>query len=141
MEDVMYRLPTWMRGVMLAAGILNLVGTATFVPRSHALREIGGFPDVTHPLYLSTIGVFILIFGIAYLWSGATGRADRQFVAVAAAGKLAFFALLVRYWAAGILAPEAPLSGLADLVFGLLFLYWLVSTRGKSEAAGDSIRA
>jgi hypothetical protein len=127
----MLKLPTWMRVVMCATAILNILGALTFVPRARALREMGGFPDVAHPLYLTTIGAFIGIFGLAYLWSGVTGKAGRQFVAVAAAGKLTFFALLVRYWWAGLLTSKAAMSGTGDLVIGCLFLVWLLSPSAR----------
>ena len=125
----MTRLPTWMRVVMFATAIMNVLGAITFVPRARALREMSGFPIVAHPFYLSTIGAFILVFGLAYLWSGIAGRTDRLFVAVAAAGKLMFFALLVRYTVAGILPSAAVLSGMGDLIVGSLFLVWLWSAR------------
>ena len=123
----MLKLPTWMRVVMFATAILNILGAVTFVPSARALRVMGGFPEVAPPLYLTTIGAFIGIFGLAYLWSAVTGRADRQFVAVAAAGKLTFFALLVRYWWAGLLTSKAAMSGTGDLVIGSLFVVWLLS--------------
>jgi hypothetical protein len=94
---------------------------------------MAGLPIFAHPLYLTTLGAFILIFGLGYLWSGVTGTADRQFVAAAAAGKLSFFALLVRYWMAGLLPATAPLSGAPDLVIASLFLVWLWSVRGSVE--------
>jgi hypothetical protein len=137
-STTMTKLPTWMRVAMLATAVMNIVGAISFVPSARRLREMGGFPAVAHPLYLSSLGAFILIFGLAYLWAGVTGRADRMFVSVGAAGKLAFFALLVRYWAAGLLDTTAVASGTGDLVFGVLFLVWLVGSRGSapsSEAA------
>ena len=121
---------------MLAAAALNLVGAVTFMPRAQALRLMGGFPVLAHPFYLSTIGVFILVFGLVYLWAGVTGKADRQFVAVGAAGKLAFCGLIVRYWWAGLLPTTAVTSGIGDLVIGILFLVWLVSVSGAAHDDG-----
>ena len=129
----MLKLPTWMRVVMLVTAIMNILGAITFVPSARALRVMGGFPALAHPLYLSTIGAFIGIFGLAYLWSAVTGKADRQFVAVAAAGKLTFFALLVRYAWAGVLPLSAALSGTGDLVIGGLFLVWLLSPSTRNS--------
>src|SRR5262245_61119837 len=101
------RLPTWMRVVMYATAVMNILGGIAFIPSAKALRELGGLPMLAHPLYVSTLGAFIIVFGFAYLWSGMRGTADRQFVAVAAAGKLSFFALLVRYWLGGVLPLAA----------------------------------
>src|SRR5262245_53155840 len=114
------RLPTWMRGAMLATAAMNLIGAFAFLPAAHALRRLGGFPSDGHPLYMVTLGAFVFVFGVAYLWAGLRGEADRLFVAVAAAGKLSFFGLLVGYWIAGLLPIQAPMAGIGDCVFGLL---------------------
>lgn len=131
----MMTLPRWMRVTMLTTAVMNVMGGITFIPAARALRELGGLPATALPLYLATIGVFILIFGLAYLRSAFTGKADRLFVAVAAAGKLAFFGLLVWYWAAGLLPGTAVTSGMGDLVFGSLFLVWLYQVRCGQEFA------
>lgn len=129
------KLPMWMRGAMLATAAMNVLGAATFLPGAATLRSMGGFPEGTHPFYLATVAVFILIFGCAYLWSGLTGCADRQFIAVAAGGKLAFFALLVWFWVKGSLPALAPVSGIGDLAFGLLFAGYLVARRRDPQGA------
>lgn len=128
----MIKLPTWMRVTMLATALLNILGSVAFIPSARALREWGGLPAETHPLYLTTVGAFIFIFGCAYLWVAITGKADQLFVAVGAAGKLVFFGLLVGYSIAGLLPATAALSGAGDLVFGILFLKWLFSAPLKN---------
>ena len=70
---------------------------------------------------------FILIFGCAYLWSGATGFAAPQFLVVGAAGKLAFFGLLVWSWTEGAVPGVVPLAGIGDLAFGLAFVAYLLT--------------
>lgn len=120
------KIPQWLRIAMLATAAMNLLGAITFLPAAGALRELGGLPVEAHPLYLTTIAVFIFVFGAMYLWVGLTGRADRQFIAIAAAGKLCFFAVLLWYGITGAISPQAALSGVGDLVFGSLFLYWLL---------------
>lgn len=125
------KLPPWMRVTMGATALMNLVGALAFLPSAQALRDFGGFPDAAHPLYLTTVGLFIFIFGVAYLWVAVTGRAERLFVAVAAAGKLGFVGLLVLYGATGTLPLNAMLAGTGDLLFGLLFLLWLYRVRSS----------
>jgi hypothetical protein len=71
------------------------------------------------------VGVFVLTFGLAYLWAAVAGQAERLFIAVAATGKLSFFGLLVWFWAVGDLPVRAPVLGTGDLIFGVLFLIWL----------------
>jgi hypothetical protein len=125
----MIALPTWMRGALFATTAMNLVGAAAFVPSARALRVLAGLPEGGHPLYLATVCMFVLLFGVAYLWTAVVGRTDRLFITVAAAGKLSFFTLLVWFWVFGALPLRAPLLGTGDLIFGILFVRWLSSAQ------------
>jgi hypothetical protein len=124
---------------------MNIAAAAAFLPSAGPVRALAELPENVHPLYLATISMFILIFGIGYLWIAATGRADRLFIGLAGVGKITFFVILVGYWLAGELSVLAPLLGTADLFFGVLFLIWLASSRstlaaGLSAAGGNDRR-
>src|SRR2546425_4289003 len=82
-----------MRGALFATAGMNIGGAALFAPPARALRAIAGFPPGEHPLYLATVTMFVLLFGLGYLWAAAAGRAERLFITIAAVGKLSFFAL------------------------------------------------
>ncbi|MBI3769250.1 MAG: hypothetical protein HY271_12290 [Deltaproteobacteria bacterium] len=131
-------LPTWMRGALFATAAMNLMAAVGFLPTARALRAVAGMPEGEHPLYLATVSMFVLLFGLGYLWTAATGRADRLFIAIAAVGKLSFFGLLVWFWAAGALPFRAPLAGSGDLVFGLLFAKWLFTPRAIASARSST---
>jgi len=118
-------LPKWATPALFATAFVNFFAAAGFLPPAQALRAAAGLPDDGHPLYLTTVSVFVLLFAIAYLRWGMTGRADRLFLGIAAAGKLSFFSLLVGFWIAGALPFRAPLAGAWDLAFGIMFLMWL----------------
>ena len=121
----MTTLPKWARPALFATAFVNLCAAVGFLPPAHALRAAAGLPTDGHPLYLMTVSLFVLLFAIAYLRWGMTGRADRLFLGLAAAGKLCFFFLLVGFWLAGALPARAPLAGAWDFVFGIFFLMWL----------------
>ena len=121
-------LPPWMRRALLATAAMNAVGAFTFTPWGAPIRDLAAMPPA-HPLYLLVIGVFVLLFGVGYLWCGLTGRADPIFIAIAAAGKLAFFGLLLGFAIAGELSFRAPLAAVGDLVFGAMFVVWLLRRR------------
>jgi hypothetical protein len=70
--------------------------------------------------------MFVGLFGLGYLFVAVTGRPDRFFITLAAAGKLSFFALLVTSWLVGTVPFRGVVAGSADLVFGVLFVAWLV---------------
>ncbi len=128
----MTALPTWMRRALFATAAMNVVGAVAFFPSSRALRAIAGLPDDAQPLYLAMVSMFVLLFGLGYLWAALAGRADRLFITIAAAGKLTFFGMLVCFWAAGALSVRGPLTGAGDLIFGVLFVVWLA---GAGSAA------
>ena len=107
----MTTLPTWMRRALFATAGMNIVGAALFAPPARALRAVAGFPPGEHPLYLATVSMFVLLFGLGYLWAAAAGRADRLFITLAAVGKLSFFALLVWFWAVGAVGTRSPGGG------------------------------
>jgi hypothetical protein len=121
-----------MRAALFATAAMNILGAAAFVPGAQPLRALAGFPDADHPVYLATVGIFILVLGLGYLGCALLNRADRLFIAVGALGKLAFFALLVILCIGGDLPLQAPLAGGGDLFFGLVFTAWLVQTRPHS---------
>jgi hypothetical protein len=105
---------------------MNLVGALTFTPWGRPIRALGELPEAP-AVYLWIIATFVLLFGVAYLVMGLTGRGERLLIAIAAVGKLAFFALLAAFWLAGALTIKAPLAAVGDLVFGALFVTWLLS--------------
>lgn len=123
-------LPRWLRGVMLVAAALNAFGAYLFFPSTISLRQVVGLSAEGHPFLFSVISAFILIFGLAYLAAGLSGRADPMFLLVAAAGKLAFFCIAGAYWAAGAFSLRVPVAAVSDLVFALIFLWWLF-VRGR----------
>lgn len=125
----MTTLPQWMRRALLATAVMNLLGALTFTPWGEPIRDLAAMPSGTHPVYLLVIGTFVLLFGVGYLRCGLTGRADPLFIAIAAAGKLAFFGLLTAFWLAGELSIRAPMAAVGDLVFGAMFMVWLVGSR------------
>lgn len=122
----METLPTWMRRALLATALMNLVAAGLFLPPAAALRERAGFPP-GEPVYLLTIALFVLVFAAGYLYCGLTGRAERLFLWLAAVGKLGFVSVVVLCWTTGDVSLLAPISAGGDVVFGLLFLKWLLS--------------
>ena len=108
---------------------LNLFGAFVFSPVSTWAQDLAGLPSEIHPLYCWVIAEFIGLFGVGYGWCAYTRRAPRFFIAMGAAGKLAFFATLVSYWALGRLPFGAVTSGSADLWFAIAFGLWLYRSR------------
>jgi len=125
-----------MRRALWATGVMNVLAAGAFLPGADALRAPLGFPPAGHSFYVATAGLFVLLFGAGYLWSAASGRAERIFLGLAGVGKVAFFGLTLAFWAAGDLPGRAPMLASADLGFGALFLAYLASTRAAAVAPG-----
>jgi hypothetical protein len=121
--------PTWLRTAMLVTAAMNLLAAFLFLPGAESLRALAGMPPGAPPVYLATIMLFVLLFGAGYFWVGVTGRAEPLFVTLAAVGKIAFVTILVSFASAGTLSWRAPVVASGDLLFGLLFLRWLVAYR------------
>ena len=113
---------------------MNLAGAVAFLPGLRFGRDLMGLPADPHPFYLLGLAEFILLFGLWYGWCGVKGYAPRMFLALAAAGKLAFFFTLVALWLMGSLPIAAPLNTVGDLIFGALFLFWLAQPLDKHHA-------
>ena len=129
----MTALPTWLRRALYATAVMNIGGAIAFLPPATSLRAVAGLPVDGPPLYLATVGMFVLVFGLAYLWTAVRGCSEPLFMALAGGGKIAFFALLVWFWGVGDLPLRAPILGSADLVFGSLFLGWLLGGDLRSD--------
>lgn len=114
-----------MRRALFATAGMNVAAAMAFLPGASTARALAGFPEEAPSFYLATVGMFVLLFGLGYLWAALLGRADRLFVGVSALGKISFFALVLGFWLAGDLPPRAPALAAADLGFGALFLAWL----------------
>lgn len=118
----------WFRLVLFATAAMNIGGALLFAPVSNFARDLFGFPTA-HPLYLWILTVWIFAFGACYLWMAITQSRERLFIVIAAVGKLSFAALLIVFWLAGELPFKATLGGAGDLVFGILFVWWLFKNR------------
>lgn len=115
-----------MSRALLATSGMNAFGAFAFTPWGAPLRALVGLPPDAHSLYLLIIGSFVGLFGLGYLYTGLTERADPLFIAIAGAGKLTFFGLLAAFWLTGELPIRAPLAAVGDLVFGTMFVAWLL---------------
>ena len=117
--------PRWLRNAMLATAVMNAGAALLFLPAASPLRALAGLPADAPAVYLATVALFVLLFGAGYLYVGVTGHADPLFVGLSAAGKLSFVTLLVCFAVAGAVSWRAPLVAAGDVVFGVLFLWWL----------------
>lgn len=138
----MGRLPRWMTTALLATAVMNLAAGLAFLPPAQPLRALVGMPD-GEPVYLATVALFVLLFGAGYGYVGLTGRDERLFLMLSAIGKISFVAIVTFYWLAARLPFQAVVTASGDLLFGGLFVAWLLTSEldsGSSESSRPSDR-
>lgn len=119
------RLDPFTRKALAATAVMNVAGSFAFTPLGEGLRASLGIPPA-HPLWGLVVASFILTMGLGYAALAWSGRLERTFLAVAAAGKASFALLLLGMGAATEIPPVAAASGLPDLVFAAIFARALV---------------
>ncbi|MFL6468467.1 MAG: hypothetical protein ACJ72Z_10970 [Pyrinomonadaceae bacterium] len=126
-------LEKWMRYALFVTGPVNFLGALIFMPPFASLRSQFTLPE-PHPFYLWIISIWIFAFGCCYLYMAITERRDRIFIAIGAIGKLSFSGLLIGYAAAGTVPATTAFSGLLDIILGIVFVVWLVTTRDEKSS-------
>ena len=84
-------LPSWMRNALFATAAMNIFAGLGFLPPATGVRALAGMPPGEHPVYLATVALFVMTFGVGYFWVAAANRPERLFITLAAIGKLGFF--------------------------------------------------
>lgn len=117
------------RGVFLTAAIFNwAVGLSLLTDTSAFAASIGLQTLRFDPLYTPLVGLFIILFG-ALSFAVYRDLDNRAIVLVNAIGKLSAFAYFIYQWQIGNLPGGAAALGGGDLVYGLLFIAFLLLRR------------
>ena len=105
----------------LVVGLLVLCG----YPLAARLLELTDSPTV----WLHLVAATVVIFGVAYWLVAKQPQRYRPFVGLGAAGKLTFAAISYYHWFAGDASARMAMLVTIDVVFAVLFLQYLRSTR------------
>ena len=113
-----------------AAALFNaLVAVAFFFAAPMVARLLGLSPEPAPAVYIRILAACVGLFGWGYWMIAADPVRLRPFVLQAAVGKLSVVAIIL----ASVAMGEANLAvaglGGGDLIFGLLFVLYLVRTR------------
>jgi len=123
------------RGMFLAAAVWNMfsAGGVLFLLGSAKYRRAAGFPGTPDAIALQLLACCLFVFGLGYYWVSHDVSRNRDLVKLGVIGKP--FVFVVFIWHA--MAREIPIllacPSLVDLLFGALFLEFLVRTRGKPQ--------
>ena len=89
---------------------------------------LGRFADLPVPVsrfYTWLLALFIGLFGAAYAWLSRRPTIDRPLVALATVGKIGVFVVALLCWQLGDISAKAFGPAIVDLLFALIFLWWL----------------
>jgi hypothetical protein len=114
----------WLFGI---AGVFNLVvGGALLFARPWLIAILRLDPAGGSNLVLANLaGMFVALFGYAYLRIAADPLKYRLYIHLGAAGKLLAVICVIPPWLTGAIPATLPVLVTADLVFALLFLDFL----------------
>jgi hypothetical protein len=123
------------RWLFITAAIWNLLSAvaALFVLTDSSFRRVLGFPGTADTISLQLLAACLFVFGLGYYWVSRDLSRNRDLVKLGVIGKplvfLIFFGhALVKEIPVLLVAPSA-----VDLLFGVLFLEFLLRTRGKAQ--------
>ncbi|HMD40926.1 MAG TPA: hypothetical protein VKH15_16695 [Candidatus Acidoferrum sp.] len=123
------------RWLFLAAAAWNLLSTGAvlFFLTDARFRLRMGFPGSPDTISLQLLASCLFVFGLGYYWVSRDLWRNRDLVKLGVVGKPLVF--LVFFWHA--LAKEIPMllviPSVVDLLFGALFLEFLIRTRIKAQ--------
>lgn len=121
-----------LRRVLWFGALFNF-GAALGLAFPASIGRIAALPAPGSRFYSWLLALFVGLFGGVYLWLARRPRIDRPLVVVAIVGKLGVFAVALVCWRLGEIPGRAVVPAVGDLIFGLVFLWWL---RGELRERG-----
>ena len=121
--------------LFITAAIWNMfaAGAVLFLLTNSTFRQEVGFPGPADTISLQLLASFLFVFGLGYYWVSRDLMKNRDLVKLGAIGKPLVFLVFFGH----ALAREIPVllvvPSILDLLFGALFLEFLVRTRSEGR--------
>jgi hypothetical protein len=133
---------TVLRATLWASVIYNALGAWALAAPGSWAGGMAAVPAGAPFLFRAELAFVVALFGALYLWLALRTRLDETvvpLVVLAAVGKAGFFAIYVATWLRGDIPAGAVVSASGDLLFALVFVWWLTTQRaGGVTSAPDS---
>jgi hypothetical protein len=123
------------RWLFLGAAFWNMLSAgATLILLTDAeFRARMRFPGIPDSISLQLLATCLFVFGLGYYWVSRDLSRNRDLVKLGVVGKPLVFLVFILH----VLAREIPvllaLPSAVDLLFGMLFLEFLVRTQSKAQ--------
>lgn len=123
------------RLLFLAAAVWNALSACAvlFLLTQAKFRQEMGFPGLPDTISLQLLASCLFVFGVGYYWISRDLSRNRDLVKLGVIGKPLVFLVFFGH----ALAQEIPMvlviPSLVDLLFGVLFLEFLMRSRGNAQ--------
>jgi len=123
------------RWLFITAAIWNLLaaGAVVFLLGDARFRQALGFPGPADTISLELLAACLLVFGLGYYWVGGNLANNRDLVKLGVIGKPLVFLVFLGHAVRKEIPVLVVAPSLVDLLFGVLFLEFLMRTRGKGK--------
>ncbi|MGA2095509.1 MAG: hypothetical protein ABSH39_04365 [Candidatus Acidiferrum sp.] len=121
--------------LFLGAAFWNMVsaGATLFLLTDAEFRARMRFPGMPDSISLQLLAACLFVFGLGYYWVSRDLSRNRDLVKLGVVGKPLVFLVFILH----ALAKEIPVllaaPSVVDLLFGVLFLEFLVRTQSKAQ--------
>jgi hypothetical protein len=122
------------RGILWATVVFNIGGGLPFLFASSSLGQLAGLPSPVPAVYTTLLAEFVLLFAGGYAWLALQPTIDRALVGFAAIGKTGAFLVITGFWLHGDVPLRSVFAVTGDLIFAILFTWWLLSPRSAAPA-------
>jgi hypothetical protein len=109
-----------------ACAVLFLLTNAEF-------RQDTGFPGSADTLSLQLLASCLFVFGLGYYWVSRDLSRNRDLVKLGVIGKPLVILVFVAHALAGEIPWLLTVPSVVDVLFGALFLEFLLRTRGQAQ--------
>src|SRR5208282_991720 len=123
------------RLLFLAAAVWNALsaGAVLFLLTRAKFRQEMGFPGPPDTISLQLLSSCLFLFGLGYFWVSRDLSRNRDLVTLGVIGKPLVFLVFIGHAVAQEIPMLLVIPSLVDLLFGALFLEFLVRTSAKSQ--------
>ncbi len=121
------------RATLLISAPYNFIASYMLVFPDSALGQFIGLPESVPVLYATLLSFIVFLFGLVYAWMALQEQIDRSLLTLAAIAKAGMFIIAVLLWFNDYGTARGVLIVVPDLIFALIWGWWLIRRRSKSE--------
>jgi hypothetical protein len=123
------------RWLFLSSAVWNMLsaGAVLFLLSDAKVRGEMGFPGPPDTIGLQLLASCLFVFGLGYYWVSWDLSRNRDLVKLGVIGKPLVFVVFFGHAIAQEIPVLLVIPSTVDLLFGALFLEFLLRTRGKTQ--------